>query len=155
MKHGQIFRSADDAKIEAPNEAVSPEVIRRVALLSLFCARAKGFWGNRGDRLAWLLSTSLLVITLLNLGVMYAINLWNRDIFDALEQKNASAVLSYSLIFIPLAGSAVFLGATAVFVRMTMQRRWRGWLNDDVVTRWLANGRYYQLNLIAGEHQNP
>jgi putative ATP-binding cassette transporter len=155
MKHGPKFRSADDTKVEEPTEAVIPEELRRFALLSLFCAGAKGFWGNKGDRLAWFLSISLLLITLLNLVVMYAINVWNREIFDALEQHNSSAVLHYSLAFLPLAVSAVFLGATAVLVRMTMQRRWRGWLNDTVVTRWLANGRYYQLNLIAGEHQNP
>jgi putative ATP-binding cassette transporter len=42
-----------------------------------------------------------------------------------------------------------------VFARMTTQRRWRAWLASHVVDRWLANGRYYQLNLVPGDHQNP
>ena len=38
---------------------------------------------------------------------------------------------------------------------MGIQRRWRAWLTNSVVSRWLTNGRYYQLNLVGGDHQNP
>ncbi len=38
---------------------------------------------------------------------------------------------------------------------MMIQRRWRSWLTTSVIGRWLANGRYYQLNLIGGDHSNP
>ena len=38
---------------------------------------------------------------------------------------------------------------------MGIQRRWRAWLTNAVVSRWLTNGRYYQLNLVSGDHQNP
>src|SRR3954468_14748778 len=27
--------------------------------------------------------------------------------------------------------------------------------SNSVVTRWLTNGRYYQLNLVSGDHKNP
>src|ERR1700745_248186 len=38
---------------------------------------------------------------------------------------------------------------------MGIQRRWRAWLTNAVLTRWLTNGRYYQLNLVGGDHKNP
>ena len=38
---------------------------------------------------------------------------------------------------------------------MTLQRRWRQWLTDILVDRWLKSGRYYQLNLVSGDHKNP
>ncbi len=38
---------------------------------------------------------------------------------------------------------------------MSIQRRWRAWLTNSVLSRWLTNGRYYQLNLVGGDHQNP
>jgi putative ATP-binding cassette transporter len=38
---------------------------------------------------------------------------------------------------------------------MGIQRRWRAWLTSSVMSRWLTNGRYYQLNLVSGDHQNP
>ena len=38
---------------------------------------------------------------------------------------------------------------------MTTQRRWREWLNNHLVDRWLKNGRYYQLNLASGAAKTP
>ena len=38
---------------------------------------------------------------------------------------------------------------------MTIQRRWREWLNNHLVDRWLKNGNYYQLNLASGAAKNP
>jgi putative ATP-binding cassette transporter len=38
---------------------------------------------------------------------------------------------------------------------MTLQRRWREWLNAHVLDQWLTSGRYYQLNLVPGDHSNP
>ena len=35
------------------------------------------------------------------------------------------------------------------------QRAWQAWLTDHLIDRWLKNGRYYQLSLVKGEHQNP
>src|SRR5260370_37778320 len=38
---------------------------------------------------------------------------------------------------------------------MTTQRRWREWLTNQLVNRWLKNGRYYHLNLLSGAPGNP
>jgi putative ATP-binding cassette transporter len=38
---------------------------------------------------------------------------------------------------------------------MTLQRRWRKWMTGQLIDRWLISGRYYQLNLVSGDHKNP
>ena len=129
--------------------------MRRRYLLGRFWLSAKGFWGRHGSAWAWPLSFGLLGLIVLNVGVQYGINVWNRYIFDALEKKDAATVFSLMAIFIPLAAGTVTLGVIMVYVRMSMQRRWRAWLNHAVIDRWLANGRYYQLNLVSGDHKNP
>jgi putative ATP-binding cassette transporter len=88
-------------------------------------------------------------------AVQYGINLWNRKIFDAIEKRDSATVLWLSAAFFPLAFTSVALGVAQVFARMGIQRRWRAWLTDNVVSRWLNHGRYYQLNLVAGDHKNP
>jgi putative ATP-binding cassette transporter len=52
----------------------------------LFWRTASGFWRGESRRLAWFLTLSLLVLVLLDIAVQYGINVWNRQIFDALEQ---------------------------------------------------------------------
>jgi ABC-type uncharacterized transport system fused permease/ATPase subunit len=129
--------------------------LRRRHLLRRFWTSAKGFWGKDGYRSAWPLSGGMLLIIVLNLATLYGMNVWNRGIFDALDKRNSERVLELALIYFPLLVGSVFLGVLQVYARTSTQRRWRAWLSDHLVGRWLANGRYYQLNLVSGDHQNP
>ncbi|TIV06877.1 MAG: ABC transporter ATP-binding protein/permease, partial [Mesorhizobium sp.] len=95
------------------------------------------------------------VLICVNVGFQYGINRWNRAIFDAIEQRDAHTVYWLSAIFLPLVAGSISLVVAQVYIRMTMQRRWRSWLTTAVIQRWLASGRYYQLNLVKGDHANP
>ncbi len=147
-----------------PPEVVEPdpewteeeaEQARKDYLLTRFWISARGFWGNNGDRLAWMFTIGLLILIVANVGFQYGINVWNRAIFDAIEKKDSAAVFHLSAVFFPLAIGSVLLGVVQVFARMGIQRRWRAWLTNSVVSRWLTSGRYYQLNLVSGDHKNP
>src|SRR6478672_5551603 len=141
-----------------PDPGMSPEdaeQARKDYLLTRFWISAKGFWGKGGDRLAWMFSIGLLVLIVTNVGFQYGINVWNRAIFDAIEKHDAQTVLYLTAVFFPLAIGSVLLAVAQVFARMAIQRRWRAWLTNSVVSRWLTSGRYYQLNLVGGDHQNP
>jgi vitamin B12/bleomycin/antimicrobial peptide transport system ATP-binding/permease protein len=145
-------------EVAKPDEAMSQEEIeqaRKRYLLRRFWVSGRGFWGEKGDKIAWIGSIGLLVLIVLHVAVQYGINVWNREIFDAIEKRNSETVLWLSVVFFPLAFASVALGIAQVYARMRMQRRWRAWLTDNVITRWLSNGRYYQLNLVAGDHKNP
>src|SRR3954454_16964688 len=160
----EVFGEAGDSVEPPPPELVEtdPELTpeeaeqaRKDYLLTRFWITAKGFWGKTGDRLAWVFSIGLLVLIVANVGFQYGINLWNRAIFDAIEKRDSASVFYLSAVFFPLAIGSVALGVAQVFARMGIQRRWRAWVTNSVVSRWLTNGRYYQLNLVSGDHQNP
>ena len=141
-----------------PDPELSPEEAeqaRKDYLLTRFWISARGFWGRNGDRLAWLYSIGLGVLIVLTVGFQYGINVWNWAIFDAIEKREASTVFHLTAVFFPLAIGSIVLGVAQVFARMGIQRRWRAWLTASVLTRWLGNGRYYQLNLVSGDHKNP
>ena len=128
---------------------------RRRLLLRRFWKSALGFWRRGGDRLSWALSAAVLCTIVLNLATAYGMNVWNRAIFDSLERRDASQVLFLSIIYFPLLMASVTLVMVQVYARMTTQRRWRAWLTNHLLDRWLKNGRYYQLNLVTGDHKNP
>ncbi|MFS8123344.1 ABC transporter ATP-binding protein/permease [Rhizobium sp. BR 250] len=157
-------KDAPDTDDPPPPEEMEPapdltpeqaEEVRRKYLLKRFWISARGFWSRRGDALAWPFTLGLLVMIGINVGFQYGINIWNRGIFDAIEKRDASTVYFLASIFPPLVLGSVFIVTSQVYVRMRVQRRWRSWLTKALVGRWIANGRYYQLNLIDGDHQNP
>jgi vitamin B12/bleomycin/antimicrobial peptide transport system ATP-binding/permease protein len=124
-------------------------------LLRRFWNSAAGFWGKYGTPVSWFLSGALLFIVLLNLGASYGMNVWHRVIFDALQASDSDTVLLLSMLYVPLLAASVFLSVMQTCARMTMQRRWRAWLNNLLIDRWLKNSRHYQLNLVGGPHKNP
>jgi putative ATP-binding cassette transporter len=137
---------------------MSPEEIERVRkryLLKRFWVSARGFWGESGERIAWFAAVGLLLLIVFFVAVQYGINVWNRKVFDAIEKRDSATVLWLSAVFFPLALTSVALGVAQVYARMAIQRRWRAWLTNQMVSRWLNHGRYYQLNLVAGDHKNP
>src|SRR5262249_40936715 len=81
----------------------------QTALTQRFWRTAKGFWSGEARRIAWILTFGLLLVSLAQVFIQYRINVWNREIFDAIEKKDAGIVLTQALIFIPLALAGVGL----------------------------------------------
>jgi vitamin B12/bleomycin/antimicrobial peptide transport system ATP-binding/permease protein len=127
----------------------------RQYLLARFWEASLGFWRSGGARVAWGLTGVVTVIALLTLALQYRLNIWHRAMFDALDKRDAGGVLHQTLIFVPLIAAVVVVAAAATYAKLTLQRRWRTWLNAHVLDRWLTSGRYYQLNLVPGDHTNP
>ena len=134
----------------------SVERAQQKPLVRRFWRTARGFWSSkRSWKVAWLMTSCLILLVVAQLFFSYQLNLWNRAIFDALEKKDSATVLRQAMIFVPLAAGSIAVAVCVVYARMRTQRRWRAWLTEHTITRWLDKGRYYQLNLIEGDHKNP
>jgi putative ATP-binding cassette transporter len=124
-------------------------------LLRRFCKSAIGFWGKYSTRSSWFLASIICLLLLVNLAATYGVNAWTRAIFDALQKRDAATILSLSIIYLLLVAAIVFCSVVDVYARMTTQRRWRAWLNNQLINSWLENGHYYQLNFARNAAQNP
>src|SRR6476659_5123834 len=125
-------------------------------LVRRFWRTARGFWSSqRSWKVAWLMTACLIALVIAQLVFQYQLNVWNKAIFDALEKKDSATVLHQALVFVPLAAGSIAVAVCIVYARMRTQRRWRAWLTEHTITRWLDKGRYYQLNVIEGDHKNP
>jgi putative ATP-binding cassette transporter len=137
------------------DEQLADEKVRPRELLKRFWRAASLFWLPQSRTVARPLSCGLLLVIVLLVAVAYVMNLWNRAIFDGLQNKDANAVATLSLIYFGLLAASVGLSIVQTYLRMALQRSWRAWLNDNLVDRWISHGRYYQLNLVRGDHANP
>jgi vitamin B12/bleomycin/antimicrobial peptide transport system ATP-binding/permease protein len=131
------------------------EKARKKSLAQRFWRTARGFWTGEQRRVAWLMTGGLLVLVLTQLWFQYQLNVWNRQVFDALEKKDGAGVLRQAYLFVPLAFGSIVAAVLIVYARMRTQRRWRAWLTEALGDRWLHKGRYFQLNFMPGDHKNP
>ena len=65
------------AEVAEPDETMSPEEIERARksyLLKRFWISARGFWGESGEKIAWIGSVGLLLLIIFYVAVQYGIN---------------------------------------------------------------------------------
>src|SRR4051794_19282200 len=150
----ELNLSHEETRFFMAQNAVERE--QQKPLVRRFWRTARGFWSSkRSWKVAWLMTACLILLVVAQLFFSYQLNLWNKAIFDALEKKDSATVLHQAMIFVPLAAGSIAVAVCVVYARMRTQRRWRAWLTEHTMTRWLDKGRYYQLNLIEGDHKNP
>lgn len=97
----------------------------------------------------------LLVLTMAQVGLAVWSNYWQRALFDALEQRTAQGVWVQVAVFALIFALSIAVTAVHLMVKRWLQLDWRAWLTEQLVGRWLEDGRHYRLQFAAGRHDNP
>ncbi|MGH6777504.1 MAG: ABC transporter ATP-binding protein/permease [Bradyrhizobium sp.] len=101
----------------------------------------------------------VVVLVLLNqaeVAVAVRLNFFNRAWFDAIQHRNAAVFWEQLLfVFTPWAFTYVAMAVVEFFMRSVLVIRWRSWLTDHFVTRWLNRHNHYRISLAAGQADNP
>src|SRR5258706_9692674 len=110
-------------------------------LLWRFWQSASGFWRDAAAWRVWLLTALLFITVILQLLIQFWLNYWNRDFFNAIQQRDTVAVWTQAKIFFPLVGCSIAVAMLSIWGRMTMQRMWRQWLSKQLFDYWLGDGQ--------------
>jgi putative ATP-binding cassette transporter len=79
----------------------------------------------------------------------------HRRIFDALELKEADAFFASVAFFFAVTSVFVLASTYRIFLRQTLEMRWRRVLTAHYIERWIGARAYLQSKLHAGEIDNP
>ena len=114
----------------------------------------KGYWGSEERRSARLLLISVIGLNLGLVVVNVMQNEANGSLFTALQQQNAPGFYHAFVIVILLILLYLLVAVLRVYLDQTLQLRWRRWLTDQYVTRWLAERTFYRMR-FSGRVDNP
>ena len=120
-------------------------------------ARVKPFpsFGIEERKLAVAMIVFLVVINQAQVGMQLRLSFFSRDWFNAIQNKDQATFWSQLFaVFVPWA--FVYI-ASAIFefvVASTLIIRWRRWLTEDYVGRWLDRHTHYRMSLGGGA-DNP
>ena len=99
----------------------------------------------------WRARLMLALILALNLATVYMsvlFNQWYNVFYNALQEKNADEFWQQMQRFSVLAFTAIVLAVYKYYVTQRLDVRWRGWMTRHYLDKWLANYRYYHLELL-------
>jgi putative ATP-binding cassette transporter len=101
----------------------------------------------------------VVILVLLNqaeVAILVRLNFFNRAWFDAIQSRNAAVFWQQLLlVFTPWAFTYVTMAVVEFFMRSMLVIRWRRWLTDHFVARWLNQHDHYRISLFGGQTDNP
>ena len=113
-------------------------------------------FGARERRLAIAMVVLLVVINQAQVGMNLRLSFFNRDWFNAMQNKDEAAFWSQLFtVFVPWAFLYIATAVLEYVVTSTLIIRWRRWLTGNYVTRWLDAHTHYRMSLAGGGADNP
>jgi putative ATP-binding cassette transporter len=134
---------------DAPGFKLDPRVV------GAFGRFSGGYWQGATKLSAWLLTLGLAACLILSTAATVALNQWNRWFFDSLEARDVESITQAVLVFAVIIAAMAAIGVGIVLARETLQVRWRAWLVEHLLDRWLGRQRFYHLNVTGKEPPNP
>ncbi|MGA3306216.1 MAG: ABC transporter ATP-binding protein/permease [Stellaceae bacterium] len=114
----------------------------------------KGYWGSDERWSAWALLVAIIVLNLSLVGVNVLQNEAGGTLFTALQERNAHGFYRALIIVVLLILLYLAVAVLRVYLDQTFQLRWRRWMTDQFVTRWLADRAFYRMR-FSGRVDNP
>jgi vitamin B12/bleomycin/antimicrobial peptide transport system ATP-binding/permease protein len=125
------------------------------SLWPAFWRLAKPYWFSE-DRLAG--RTLFAVIVALNLAIIWVnvqLNTWNGDFYNALQDKRFDDFKHLLLVFTGWAFLYIILFVYQLYFTQMLQIRWRRWLTDVYLQKWMADSAHYRMSLADFGTDNP
>src|SRR5436853_3927731 len=99
----------------------------------------KGYWRSEERWSARLLLISIVGLNLGLVGVNVLQNQANGALFTALQQQDGPGFYRAFIFVVGLIVLYLGVAVLRVYLDQTLQLRWRRWLTDQYLTRWLTD----------------
>lgn len=115
----------------------------------------KSYWQSNEKFFAYLFTVLILVMTVLLVGFEVVFNYWYNYFYNALQAYDMHNVIRLLIIFFILATFFIILSVYRYYLSQLFALRWRRWLTDQLVNRWLKKEGYYYLEAFDKSTDNP
>jgi vitamin B12/bleomycin/antimicrobial peptide transport system ATP-binding/permease protein len=107
-------------------------------------------------RFASLLIVALVLINQLQVGINVRLSFFNRDWFNAIQNKDLAAFWSLLFgVFCFWAAIGVVSSLIEYYTESVLKIRWRRWMSERYYGLWLDDGHLYRAALVGHAADNP
>ncbi|MDB5572279.1 MAG: transporter [Hyphomicrobiales bacterium] len=99
---------------------------------------------------------TLVVLNQVQVGINVRLSFFNRDFFDAIQNKNETAFW-YLLLSVFCVWAAIYVVSMLIeiYLESVLKITWREWLTERYSANWLTRGGLYRMNLVGEGADNP
>jgi len=108
------------------------------------------YWHSQEKWKARGLLAGVIALTLGQVYMLVLLNGWNNDFYNALQQRAFESFWPLIGQFAGFAFLHIIFAVYAIYVRQILEIKWRNWMTDKYLDRWLEHQTYYRLQ-VAGK----
>src|SRR5215510_3602421 len=116
---------------------------------------ARPYWNSEEKWAARGLLLAVVTLNLVTVALNVRLNSWNNDFYDALQQYDWAEFWRQFGIFAIIACSLIVVAVYSLYLRQILHIRWRRWLTDRFLRKWLEDQSYYRMQLHQATTDNP
>jgi putative ATP-binding cassette transporter len=117
--------------------------------LSIPYFRSEDRWPGR------ILLAAVIAMELSLVAVNVVLNLWYNRFYNTLQDRDWNAFVSAILFFCVLAAIYIVLAVYKTYLTQWLQIRWRRWMTQAYLQRWLDAANHYRMQLLGDAADNP
>jgi putative ATP-binding cassette transporter len=112
------------------------------------------FWSEQ-RLMARVLLAVIVVLTLSGVALDVAFNYWYKDFYNSLQHKEEPEFWYQLRKFTFLAIAYILVAVYNLYLKQMLHIRWRRWMTERLIARWLSDQTYYRLQFTGAPTDNP
>lgn len=115
----------------------------------------KTYWQSGNRFYAYLYFSIIMFMTLTLVGVDVVFNHWYNYFYDALQAYDRNGAVRLLMIFFVIAAFYIVIAVYRYYISQLFGLRWRRWLTEQFIGRWLQKRTYYLIENFDDNTDNP
>ena len=115
----------------------------------------KIYWQSEQRFFAYSFFSVVMAMTVALVGLDVVFNYWYNYFYDALQAYDSHGTVRLLGVFCIIAFTYIILAVYRYYISQVFGLRWRRWLTQQFIGRWLQNRSYYLLENFDEKTDNP
>lgn len=128
---------------------------RLLSTLAIIWRLARPYFFSEDRWAGRVLLGAVIAIELSVVAINVMLNQWNNRFYNALQERNWDAFIYELGFFCILAATYIVLAVYQLYLNQWLQIRWRRWMTQHYLDRWLGGGNHYRMQLLGDAADNP
>jgi vitamin B12/bleomycin/antimicrobial peptide transport system ATP-binding/permease protein len=113
------------------------------------------YWVSEDRWRGRLLFVAITLLTLAGVWVNVKLNVWNGDFYNSLQDKKFDDFKRLLMEFTGWAFLSIILAVYTQYFTQMLQMRWRRWMTEAYLDRWMSGAAFYRMGLVDLGSDNP